>query len=444
MYKITRNGNKQFDGTVSPGRLTIIIFSILVVIVCSDLNNLFSNIFDTAAFFSIPILILTCILLIRTLKFEKSDLLNRNVLIFFFVYGWLLVYGAFINILTDFNNQNTALRWRYYLPAILIAYVTFRISDILIKNGKLYFLLKLYALSFFINSVIISAGALFNIDILSLNTTEVGTVSRASGLIDNVNQAGQIAAFAQIFLLSSALSPKSNIKWYFYLIGYIICLTAGFVTFSKASFFYILFIIFFFMVFILRGANGLELSKFKVYKIIGSALILLLIFFYSYERISNNFNSEQQKRLTQFSQIIKGELNKETTSNRSLIAETAFNYIKTDPIVGHGLGTFHSLPRIRWGTHNEYLLLWGEVGLVGIILYIGLYLSFWLTSRNIDSPSIKFLVRGVTLLLFSASFVTHNVLSTKFTMITFGLILGVLVNINKINQESNHKTTYTL
>ncbi|HPJ68319.1 MAG TPA: O-antigen ligase family protein [Desulfobacteraceae bacterium] len=342
--------------------------------------------------------------------------------------------------MTEFPGQDTEYRWRYYIPSLFLFVVSYGISYILIKNGKFHFLLKIFSFAFFINSVFIILGSLSGISLFNQNILANGQIERLSGLIDSANQAGQITVLGQLFILTLFFNTENRNKRSVLFLGYLLCVTAGIMTFSKAAFLNIIVVLLWAIMFIFseRHENKYPISLRKRMRFLIFIIVILSLLVVNFNKINDKLTPEQRNRFIQFSELWQGKINSETTSRRSDIIRVAWDYIIKDPIVGHGLGTFHSLPKIKWGTHNEFLLLWGEVGFVGFSLYVGFLVTLWMSTSTVRRGHIKFLERGLVLFLFITSFVTHNILNTKFLVLIIGFLLAVIINkhlLDNVNYE---------
>lgn len=114
--------------------------------------------------------------------------------------------------------------------------------------------------------------------------------------------------------------------------------------------------------------------------------------------------------------------------------------IKLSPIFGHGLGTFASMyPIYRSATdssaglfaHNDYLQLWDEAGIIGLLLFLAIIVSFgqlWQKLlRQVRSIELGVVIEvtglGAALLTLAIqSFFTFN-----FSMLSTLLIAGILL-----------------
>lgn len=412
------------------------LYILIVVVLCSDLNNFFSIFLGTKELLSFPIFLITFFLLFKFLLKKKKNI-NTPLIIYLALFAFFLGYGAVLNFLIDFPNQETLYRYRYYFPAIIITIISTYYFSTFIRQGKLLLILRVFFFSFFFNSVLIILNGVIGISFVN-GISENLEVERAGGLITNVNQAGSIAVIGQIFSVYLLLSNKNKVNGFVLFACYVVCIIAATVTFSKAAFLNTIVIFLMFIYYLVkaineRKLNGLKKNKSKLYIILGWTTIVSLLAVLNFNYYYSTLSNEQKNRILQFYSLMQGQINEETTTKRSEIAKVAIYYIKDNPIIGYGLGTFHKLPLIKYGTHNEYLLLWGEIGILGFFLYILFFISCFSILKRIKISDLNFLINSLLILFVSISFVSHNVLNTKFLCVLLGLLIGFSLNVKYIN-----------
>ncbi len=411
------------------------IFAVLVFIICSDINNMLSKYYGTDSLLSFLILFIVFFLMVVTSS-RKMFYRSKAITIFYVLFAWFLIYGSLVTLFIKFPGQEIGYRWRYYLPAIFLLVVTVKLCEILIRTGQIDWLINIYTFSLLFNCVVILWNGFFGLRFLNVDDLDSG--DRVGGLFDSVNQAGMIASLGQIFVLSFLFNNKQKFSSFTIFVAYGICVLAGFLTFSKAAFVNMGLIFFSFIIMstlIKRNFHYVySTRRFRFF--IFFLFLTLIVFYLNFVHINSQLTQEQISRLEQFFSLLNGNIDSETTTKRSDIGGIALDYIIKNPLLGYGLGTFHALPNIRLGTHNEYLLIWGESGLIGLILY--LFFLFYLFRKmfQIKNFRIKFLVLLFALFLIVSSMVSHNILNAKFLIVIIGFILSLLNNIVLINKNS--------
>jgi len=145
-----------------------------------------------------------------------------------------------------------------------------------------------------------------------------------------------------------------------------------------------------------------------------------------YELIVKSRNENLLGRLVWFESM--GRVGDFSTREREWVAELAWQQFLDNPLLGDGLGATISRGQ-RAGTHNMYLLLMAEQGLVGLALYLSLIgLLFFkgrrLVRRALDSNDRDIGRAMVLYALFVALYgvASHNVLEEPHGMFILGFI----------------------
>jgi len=233
---------------------------------------------------------------------------------------------------------------------------------------------------------------------------EFSTPGRGAAFYVNANRAGSALALGATLCL--AIVPLS---WRG---GFIALTTIGIVaTVSRAAFLaWILSLALLFFLKVVRGrdllAGGLIAS------VVGGAGLLWL---WS-EGVSLDSLDLIRERLHWLTTL--GDSEEQSASSRGRLMELAFSAIEARPIFGNGLlGTF------RWdqqsSTHNIYLRLWVEHGIVGLFLYPGLLAVLIL--RSFSGVPARHTVYAMCVLFAFFGLFSHNVLEESAFLITYAL-----------------------
>lgn len=105
--------------------------------------------------------------------------------------------------------------------------------------------------------------------------------------------------------------------------------------------------------------------------------------------------------------------------------------IKTKPLAGVGIGNFN-LPQCRY-THNSYLQIWAEMGILGIISILWLIIAVLKSAiKNIKSSPHKEQIAG--LITACVVFLIHNLIDFSFFLpevsVIWWVILGLILSKN--------------
>jgi hypothetical protein len=244
---------------------------------------------------------------------------------------------------------------------------------------------------------------LFNPD--AFYTGEKKITGRSSGLYGNANGASEAIILGMI--LAYGMVPK-HLK-VFYLLFILVGIVPTFSRSGIASWFIIVFILF-----------ATKIVSKKVALTIGatvfiSALIILPILI-NFLGLSLGENAENVlSRLDFFSS--KSSVSDGSAQSRFLVAKVAFNYFADNPFLGAGHSfTFHWEHDIS--THNMYLLLMAEFGLLGVIIYPLLLLSIiWKSTSEARNTGLAF-----TAFLFIIGFTSHNILEGFHTLLAIAVM----------------------
>ncbi|MET2984697.1 O-antigen ligase family protein [Aureibaculum conchae] len=395
------------------------IFYLLVFIITSDINGFLSKTFETVGFLSIFILLLASYLFVIVIG-NRLRISSMARFMIFFIFFWL-IYGALIYYTKGIDYGDPIFRIRSYLPSILILYVLHALFLNYLYNNRLDSIIKLITISLIFNALAI----VFTNDSSFL----ILTGDRASGFIASVNQAGYIAVTGQIFTLFCYLNyPNIRNRYKILLIlCYFLTLRAGFMTFSKGAIVnsVIVFIIFLFFINRNHFKTLKEAIKWKSNKIIFRIILLLAIIIgpIYWSSLLLELTKDQIARLNQVGILFLGQIDSETTTGRIELVDIAIDFIQSDSFLGRGLDTFHRLGSGELpGPHNEFLLILGEIGIIGLLLYISFYVVVLFNIFRLDSGRSKFLILSLTVVLILDNMVSHNVFFNKFAILIIAFI----------------------
>lgn len=408
------------------------LFFLLIVITSSDLNSFVSSLIGQDRALSYIILLISGILFIKAVQI-KIKLAPLSKWLAFIIIFWLS-YGTLLYYMSDINYGNPIARIRYYLPSLFLLFTFSILISFYINQGILKKIIDIISISLLINCLLIIYSGIKG----NLIGLEIGVNERSSGLIASVNQAGVTASIAQSFFLYQYLiSHKTKRNRYLLIILYSIAAYAGFLTFSKAAIINILLIFILFIVYLKKNAKHEQFQK-KIlkqnYKVIIIILVSGLLFgIFAGQKFYKNLSKIQQERLFEISMLFSGKIDSETTTNRSDIAKIALRVIHDDYYLGRGLSTFHSLPQTGGlGTHNEFLLLFGELGIIGLLFYLIYFYSIYRNLFKVKFIPNRFLLFSLSNIIFITSMVSHNVFFIKMYILIFAF-LNVFIWYNKID-----------
>ncbi|MDB4513369.1 O-antigen ligase family protein [Akkermansiaceae bacterium] len=385
-------------------------------IIFLDLNEYVTRFIGTEGVLSSLILVVSLVLIAIGPLGGNVGRLNKSFLILFL--GFISL-GALASALEGtYNGLFSTIR--YYSSSLLIFLATIQVIRCTRKKSGITRIIKIIAFLLGINSLIIIGSITFGLDFhAGSNTVEI---ERAVGLYSNANKAGYVSVIGQILALLLFLSKRTkNVAFYFSL--YLVCLFAAVVTFSKGAILVSLLL----LGRIMLGSNkvswqgkGVVSKSFirgfvVVFSAVTAALILILLY-------KSDFSVRQNDRLENLTLILKGEFSDTTTTNRTSLVFFALEEMRDSWFSGAGLGEFHRMEN-GYGTHNMYLLVLGEAGLFGLILYL-YYLFVWakISIGGDRFGDISFALGNLLILFIFMGFTTHTLLANKQMIVMLAVL----------------------
>ena len=227
--------------------------------------------------------------------------------------------------------------------------------------------------------------------------------SRHGGLFGNPNELGMFANFALLIISASRYKKYSKV----FLI--IICVALSFLTFSKTAIVTTILLL-------------LLMSTRKVKIFVTLAIISLAQLSFINLDYFINLDSEQQRRVELIGRLMSGEINEETTSERSILYAEAFDRLNDSAFMGNGFGTFTRLKGIGLGVHNGFLLVLGEGGIFAFIPLIIFFILFAFECYN-QTKSITLLLSILICVFGLAIFPSHDIFENKQFIFFLAMII---------------------
>lgn len=187
-------------------------------------------------------------------------------------------------------------------------------------------------------------------------------------------------------------------------------------------------------------------------------LILILVFStYSFIELVGFDRNKTDLNLTfknEAGHLIRSDSIVSTMSHRFMLYDIAWQHIKEKPLLGEGLHTYQYFqirdqhaPYIGNATrfvHNDYLQLWMETGIFGLMLYISIpviiismLLFKWKAIKDTDRITMLALITG--LVSFYVQALVDFLFYTPFLLMMYGAFLGYLNQLfNQYPQGSLH------
>jgi O-antigen ligase len=113
-----------------------------------------------------------------------------------------------------------------------------------------------------------------------------------------------------------------------------------------------------------------------------------------------------------------GTATDQSADDRRTIAELGWRYFEEKPLTGHGTGAFRNVPGSEQGTHNIYIAMMVDHGIIGLFIVPTLILAVvWGVNRttlDIAGPFALFLMMW--------GFFSHNVLEERYILLAATLV----------------------
>lgn len=393
------------------------LFPLYLLIILLDLNEFVTKNLDSEAVLTNAILGLSFFLLVFSKpKYSAQIRTHRS---FLFALVAFCFVGAIAAIL-DHGTQGLVKEIRHYIPSFIIYLVAFRV--LISQRNKEDFADIVHFITLFIgiNGILILVSIFFNYD---FHKGSISSVERAVGLYSNANRAGYVSALGQAFAIFMILSEHKR-KRGIYILIYLISLAAAMSTFSKGATLVSILLVIRLIYFL----NQNRYSIWKQYKKYVRILLFLVVLgagslVLRYSALEGVLSEEQMYRLNTLELLVQGNINEETTSHRTEIGSYAWNKIKENPIIGYGIGEFHKLD-IGYGTHNIYLLIWGESGIIGILAYVIFLVTWFVVMRRHRNTVFKMLTINVLIIIAFSGFAAHTLLVNKPYLLIYGTLFG--------------------
>jgi|GEM_PF-2510734 len=355
------------------------------------------------------ILIIVGVFLIKN-KVGKLSLTNRLWLIFFLIYYCFALWSSGVN---GYKTSIIAT----FIPIIYFIGFNFLLSNK--EYFKIFF--KVITLSFLICSIL--TVILFNIN-YSLDTGGIYTYSldRASGLYGDANNAA-LASIISYVLFDKLYAPK-NMKQKLLKISLLsIVFYSLFLTFSTTGLFVFTII---FLIINYKFFTGIRIS------LLAGFLVLFYIVIFSLKNKTQNLNLSQTQidKVDNIINVLTLDFNRVDNSGRAELASHIMTDIYKNPILGNGVdfGVTHR-------AHNTYLAIWADAGVITLIFFIYILLSFMFKSLQLEVRMRSFCV-SLLLVLYIFMMALQTVINQPYLIVIFVLIGYIIDNSkNKIENK---------
>jgi len=402
-------------------------FAGAMFIVFSNLNGIASILFNITAAFSIFILAFCLVIIYYLYDYKKITFphyaFNATIILFL---GIGAISWLFFSYYIDPNINKTSFYkiFRKTFPSLILTYAVYKYLIYANDRGKLTNVLYFITFSLLFVSLIIPVNSIF--DFIDISFSKGGK-SRGSGFFVDPNIAGVHSNLTLCFVLFFIINSK---RFSLLFLGFVpLALYSAFLTFSKAAIIGgILIVLIFFLLNLLNITRMLRARRRRFGKAFVIIIIGLIAAMPSIMKYASELNHSQLRRLEQVGKLATGQFDKETTTDRSALWQEAVDLIATKPITGYGLTSFHYLPKGRLGTHNTFLLVWGEAGVFAFAaLLIFIFSVYYRAIFWVRDPSYRFLIITVFFTISVQFYMSgHTGLSNSEACSMIGVIFALL------------------
>ena len=397
------------------------IFWLLIIANFLNLNGLLLYLFDYKQVFSYPILVGT---LAVSLLFKLTIVrdMGKSGMWFSSFFASYLLIGGFMAMSSSSSQLYVT---GYYLFRYYSASVLFLIAIVLGARHIVvaYSSNTLIKILFWISLLLIGSVFLghFFPQIYRFGRSNT---SRAVGFYLNPNRTGAALVLVATVCFARLAAEKSFQKKLFIISAIPLAAAATFLTFSRGAI----------LSFIILGGIQIFFSTKKNRSMIIVVGLLSAVFMVSYILVKANSKSAivtadqnmQKARLDKLKGILQGDVTK-NSEGRIYLAIQGLKKWAATPILGAGVGAQSSkISSSGAGSHNFYVTILGESGVIPFILLIIFYILFFLQSLKCSDPIIRTLCIGVLATFALTGVTTHELLQHKYQILMLGICFGGL------------------
>ena len=253
--------------------------------------------------------------------------------------------------------------------------------------------------------------------------------SRFMGSFKGSNAAGIMACYTVALALALSNGRNRMFAWGVAILGS----AAVLLTFSRTAV-VTLALIYFFFLWSSTSIYRLKLASAGIWLFVTCAVGFLVLAVVNIEYLP--LNDVQMRRVQWFLTLE----DMKDVDERSIVLPLAISYIAESPIFGHGLSQFHLLENgptcsvegghdwVVCGSHNAYLMLWGEAGILPVALYSIFTVSLFWIRMVLPKSVITDTVAGWGLVLAMASMTADEVPYSAWHSFIIGLSCAMAVH----------------
>jgi O-antigen ligase len=245
---------------------------------------------------------------------------------------------------------------------------------------------------------------------------------RAAGFYQNPNIAGFYLVTGMV--LTASLLPRRLRLYYCLLVGLGVTLT-----FSRSS-------VLMWLV-SLYGLSQIHIFSFsrKMLTIMWTSLVVMVL------AVQFGENMVASLGITKYlgeNARVRMQFNYQTdvsVQGRLAVAEESWQLFQQAPWTGHGLGA-HNVSSTLVAPHNMFLLIGVEMGVLGLLLYIGLFFAIWRMNAGV--------AKVFAAAFFIGSLFSHNLLDETALWLALALVAGTAASHASQNGSRSRRSQFVL
>lgn len=398
----------------------LIVYFLCLLLNVNGILGFYTGNFGILTSFLTSIGFLSLVLVRKNFKLVLDQLIIRRVFLLMLFY---VFFGSLVTYLSSYQENNQFISQIALNSLLKTILIIFPIASLFIYL-KRYFSLttlvfKLFFLMLFTSlSVPVFKFLGISFELLSLN---IDVYKRYSGIWGNANVASSFINFTLIILYYLRIENKVN-RLGFNLF-FIFLIYSAFLTLSTTGFIITIVNYIIFRFYIAKN------SKYFFPALIGFIILFLLIFSFISNILLPNIldnNDFEFSKVSNFISILNFDLYNLNSSGRLEMINLSINEILQNWITGLGYGYYSAVDAFNGqGMHNYFLLIFGEVGFVGLILLLSFLYAFLHLYLRMRTQAEKFILLS-SLVFFILVFISGAGIIGNSNMLIFCLIISAI------------------
>ncbi|MCO5091035.1 O-antigen ligase [Bosea sp. (in: a-proteobacteria)] len=390
---------------------------ILVIVCVLNLNGVFDMMFDIGQAVSLIILATSLVLIATTGRRAWSPPFSLLIaaIASYLILGWLLYDPAA-------SVEPASKYLQSYFNSILIIWALAGYVASLPQGRRLDGFLK-----FLRNSFLVAAASVWMSPLLYQYYVNLpfSAQQRMGGVFANPNEAAAASCFAVALVL--ALPLRFRVLQFA-----AVAMAAGAVimTFSKGGISMLVILLGWHVV---RHARGVGLVAIVLTSLL--ALVLVQNPRALVETVTDlpllELDASQKDRILAVADIFGGEIDERTTTGRTVLWDFVIERALHDFPLGSGLGSAHHIVGgileldVWQGAHNTFLMVWGESGVIPLLLLVSAMVAVVFASLHHAHRSLGVTCLFVLLVVMMSG---HIALATRYHNVMLAVVLGLSAN----------------